>query len=178
MRRFIAALLACSVLLACEAEVEEQAAVVKVEPSVTIAGLEGIDAVLAQQRGHGVLLNFWALWCAPCVAELPHLMEVAREYEAKGGRVVLVSYDIMVPGAKREKALADVRAFAKERGIGVPIVIYEAPNYETINEHLNLPGGVPVTLAIDANGKVVDMQDGETDKARFVQLMEKALGAN
>ncbi|MEO6708687.1 MAG: TlpA disulfide reductase family protein [Planctomycetota bacterium] len=178
MRRFIAALLACTPLLACEAEVEEHAAVVKVEPSIAIAGLEGIDAVLAQQRGHGVLLNFWALWCAPCVAELPRLMEVAREYEARGGRVVLVSYDIMVPGANREKALADVSAFAKARGIDVPIVIFEAPNFDAINEHLNLPGGVPVTLAIDAKGKIVDMQDGETDRARFAQLMERALGAN
>ncbi len=144
-------------------------------PQVEIVDLSGIDAALAQRRGRGVLLNFWAIWCAPCVAELPELVETAHEYRERGGDVILVSFDLMLPNVEREAVREQVTRFAKERGIDVPILIYDAPDYETINEHFDLPGGVPVTLAFDRHGKLVDREDQQADKARFVQLMENAL---
>ena len=164
LERFALAL-ACVAPLACA----------KQPAKIEIGGLDRIEAVLAEQRGHGVLLNFWALWCAPCVAELPELMEVARESAARGGRVVLVSYDLMLPRAEREATLEAVKEFAKSRGFDVPIVIYDAPDYAAIDERFRLSGGVPVTIAFDAGGKTVDVQDGQADKARFAQMMEQAL---
>src|SRR5881628_2063133 len=47
------------------------------EPRIEVVRLEGIDTALRELRGKGVLLNFWAIWCAPCVAELPELAKVA-----------------------------------------------------------------------------------------------------
>ncbi len=121
------------------------------------------------------MLNFWAMWCAPCVAELPELMEVAKESEAQGGRVVLVSFDLIAPGVKRDGMRERVHDFAAQRGFAAPILIYDAPDFEAINAHFHLPGGVPVTLAIDATGKIVDVHNGQADKARFQQMMDKAL---
>lgn len=47
-------------------------------PNFTVS--DGTNTVnLANYRGHVVLLNFWATWCAPCVAELPSLMELHRD---------------------------------------------------------------------------------------------------
>ena len=51
------------------------------EIELEIGGLEAVEQALAAERGQACLLNFWATWCPPCVAELPDLIAVAREYE-------------------------------------------------------------------------------------------------
>jgi peroxiredoxin len=49
---------------------------------------------LSQYRGQIVVLNFWATWCAPCVEELPSLVEMQRRMKAKGVTVLAVSVDV------------------------------------------------------------------------------------
>ncbi|MCC7171976.1 MAG: TlpA family protein disulfide reductase [Planctomycetes bacterium] len=177
MRRFALAL-ALALAPACSeaSRATDAPPAAKAAPSIEVVDLAGLDAALAKHRGRGVLLNFWAIWCAPCVAELPELMEVAREFAGQGGDVVLVSYDLTVPGATLEEARRDVTEFAAKRGLDVPILIYQAPDYEAINRRYRLPGGVPVTLAIDARGEIVAVHDGQASKDEFRELMRTALG--
>jgi cytochrome c biogenesis protein CcmG/thiol:disulfide interchange protein DsbE len=49
---------------------------------------------LSQLRGQVVVLNFWATWCAPCVEEMPSLVEMQRRMKAKGVTVLAVSVDV------------------------------------------------------------------------------------
>ena len=49
---------------------------------------------LNQFRGQVVVLNFWATWCAPCVEEMPSLVEMQRRMKAKGVTVVAISMDV------------------------------------------------------------------------------------
>jgi len=49
---------------------------------------------LSQYRGQVVVLNFWATWCAPCVEELPSLVEMQRRFKGKGVTVLAVSVDV------------------------------------------------------------------------------------
>jgi cytochrome c biogenesis protein CcmG, thiol:disulfide interchange protein DsbE len=49
---------------------------------------------LTQFRGQVVVLNFWATWCAPCVEEMPSLVEMQRRMKAKGITVLAVSMDV------------------------------------------------------------------------------------
>ena len=123
-----------------------------------------------------MLLNFWATWCPPCVAELPDLIEVAHEYRERGGDVLGVSYDLMIPGIDPAKMPDKLRRFLVERELDLPTLVYDAPDYDTINERFDLPGAVPVTLAFDKSGKLVDREDGEASRARFEEMMRKALG--
>jgi thiol-disulfide isomerase/thioredoxin len=139
------------------------------------ANLASLEAALAKQHDHGVLLNFWATWCAPCVAELPGLVETAREFKGRGGELVLVSYDLMIPGVSRDDARTLVTSFVSKRKIEVPVFIYDAEGYDEINARFELPGEVPVTLAIDRHGKIVDRQEGRGDKARWAEMMQRAL---
>ena len=48
---------------------------------------------LSELHGQVVVLNFWATWCAPCVEEVPSLVEMQRRLKAKGVTVVAVSVD-------------------------------------------------------------------------------------
>jgi peroxiredoxin len=49
---------------------------------------------LSQYRGQVVVLNFWATWCAPCVEEVPSLVEMQRRLKSKGVTVLAVSVDV------------------------------------------------------------------------------------
>ena len=145
------------------------------KPTVAFVGLQELQAELAKLHGRSVLLNFWAIWCAPCVAELPAVVATAHEYENRGGSALLVSYDMMVPGATRESVRAQMEAFVAKKKIDVPVLIYDATDYDAINTRFALPGEVPVTLALDRNGKIVDRQEGSADKRRLAEMMQRAL---
>jgi thiol-disulfide isomerase/thioredoxin len=147
------------------------------QPEVRVVDLKGLDAAIAAHRGEGILLNFWAVWCEPCVAELPDLLEVGREFRARGGVVLTVSYDLMVPDVTPADALRQVREFVAARKIDVPVYIYDAPDYEAINRRFGLPGPVPMTVAIDGRGRIVDRHAGKAGRAGFTAMMRKALGA-
>jgi YD repeat-containing protein len=51
-----------------------------------------------------------------------------------------------------------------------------ARDYEAIDARFDLPGGVPVTLAYDRNGKLVGKHQGEATRAEFEALARRALG--
>jgi thiol-disulfide isomerase/thioredoxin len=153
----------------------------KSAPKVEVADLARIDAVLAQHRGHGVVLNFWATWCAPCVDELPELIEASHAFREQGGDLVLVSYD-MLKGLERAAVVRKVEQFAERRAIDAQILIYDKYSFDEVNAHfvnerrnLKMHGGVPQTLAFDRAGELVDVQDGEGDKARFEEMFRTAI---
>jgi thiol-disulfide isomerase/thioredoxin len=144
----------------------------RVEPG----GVEAVEAALDGQRGQGCLLNVWATWCPPCVAELPELIEVARAYEARGGRVLGVSHDRMFAKVEQDAVAEMVRSFLRERDLPLPTVLLDEGAVERLDERFELPGFIPVTLAFDRDGKVVDRHEGEASRERFEEMMRKALG--
>lgn len=145
------------------------------QPDVRIADLAAIEAAVAAHRGQAILVNFWAIWCEPCVAELPELAEVSREFKNRGGIVLTVSYDLMIPDATAAGVLGQVKAFLAERKLDLPVLIYDGPDYDAINQRFGLPGPVPMTIAIDRTGAVVARHPGKAGKERFAELMQQAL---
>jgi thiol-disulfide isomerase/thioredoxin len=118
---------------------------------VEIAGptVQGPEFDLRALRGKVVLVDFWATWCGPCVAELPHVREVYDRYHARGFEVVGVSLD-----HSRDK-LAE---YVKEKQIPWPQVFFDeegkrgwanplARRYEVT--------GIPEMFLVDQDGHVV-----------------------
>lgn len=55
--------------------------------------LDGQTITLEEYRGKALLIDFWAIWCPPCRAELPNLVQVYEEYHPKGFEIVSISLD-------------------------------------------------------------------------------------
>jgi thiol-disulfide isomerase/thioredoxin len=148
------------------------------QSDVRVVDLKGLEAAVAANRGKAVLVNFWAIWCEPCVAELPEFLETGREYRGRNAVVLTVSYDLMIPDVTRDEVLKKMRAFVAEHKIDAPVFIYDAPDYDAINQRFGLPGPVPATIAIDATGKIVHRHAGQATRQQFREMMRKALGSS
>ncbi len=98
-------------------------------------------------RGHPVLLNFWASWCAPCRAETPLLMRLYQVYGPRG--VSFVGVDV-------QDDAADARRFVGQYHVGYTVV---ASRDETVMTSYAILG-LPTTVFIDADGVIRDRQVG------------------
>ena len=76
-----------------------------------LQALDGGTFRLADSEARVVVVNFWATWCGPCRSEIPHLVEMNREYKARG--VEFIGLSTEDPTTSREK----VRDFARQFGI-------------------------------------------------------------
>jgi thiol-disulfide isomerase/thioredoxin len=65
-----------------------------------------LAAAIAREKGHVVLVNFWATWCVPCREEFPDLVRLEKAYRDSGLRVLGVSTDLAKDLPKIEKFLA------------------------------------------------------------------------
>lgn len=62
-------------------------------PDFTLPTVTGEEFSLASLQGHIVILDFWASWCAPCIAEMPVVKEIYAKYKDKGLKIVGISMD-------------------------------------------------------------------------------------
>lgn len=62
-------------------------------PDLKFVAPDGGDVTLGDFAGQPLLVNLWATWCTPCVAEMPTLDAAAESYAAKGLRILTVSQD-------------------------------------------------------------------------------------
>lgn len=117
-------------------------------PELDLTGLDGSPVRLADLRGHPVLVNFWASWCAPCVEEFPLIQSAADTHAADGLVVVGVVYQDSADAA---------RAFMQQRGATWSTALdpdgTAAASYEII--------GPPESFFIDANGIIAGRQIGQ-----------------
>lgn len=79
-------------------------------PTVELHAVDrkGFDALVAEQRGKVVLVDFWATWCGPCLKQLPHTAELATKHADDGLVVVTVSVDEPEDAAKAAKRVAEL----------------------------------------------------------------------
>jgi thiol-disulfide isomerase/thioredoxin len=111
---------------------------------IAFTGVNGEKANLADMKGKVVLVDFWATWCGPCVAELPNVLKAYEAYHAKGFEVIGISLD--EDKGKLERFLKDKKMpwpqeFSGE-GWGAPL----AKKYG-INS-------IPATFLIGKDGKI------------------------
>ncbi len=107
---------------------------------VEIIDKDGQPLTLADYKGSPLLLNFWATWCPPCVAELPALERAAAPLSMQSVKVLLVSVDR--GGAKQAVP------FLKRYGVSSPELAFDAKG--NLSSHLALKG-LPTTILLSAD---------------------------
>lgn len=118
-------------------------------PPVVFQDPTGKRVTLADYAGHALVVNLWATWCGPCVAELPSFAAIAPRLRAAHVLVLPISIDI--GGA------ADVRPFYASHGIRTLPVLLD-PNGD--NMAVLGTNSIPYSIVINAAGKMVGTMDG------------------
>lgn len=131
----------------------------RVAPDLKLKDLQGRAQRLSALRGHIVVVNFWATWCAPCQEELPRLSKLADEWAGKDVRFVAVSIDDRKDQAKIAPMLERLHAVPKAN-----FEIWIGSNSDTLAS-FGLGDIVPGTAVIGRDGKIVARIMGEAKDA-------------
>ncbi len=134
-------------------------------PDITWTLKDGTAQTIADYAGKGVVLNLWATWCVPCVAEMPALDSLAAAV-ARAGVVVL-------PLSSDRGGVAAVERFYGQRGVkNLPVVL----DPQGAAARALGARGIPTTVLIDAHGKERGRLEGGADWASEQSIaMVKAL---
>jgi len=120
-------------------------------PSVAFSDANGKRHTLAEFKGHYVLLNLWAPWCAPCVQELPSMLKLQA---AMGGKLIVVPVDV-----GRNEAI-EAAQFLKSHGVGaLPVFL----DNDIALVRAMKAYGLPLTVLIGPDGKEVGRAAGGGD---------------
>jgi len=111
-----------------------------VEP-FTVTDLDGRTLSSADWKGKVVLVNFWATWCPPCLAEIPDLIALQNKYRDR----------LVVVGVSEDEISTDqVKRFAADRKINYPIVM---TNPELQKRFTGITA-LPTTFVLDPDGQI------------------------
>ncbi len=148
----------------------EASAPEKANVSVDLISVEQVKALRKNTGGKFVVLNFWATWCAPCVAEFPELQRLLQMYRKRPFDVVTVS--INVPD---EKNL--VLNFLKEQHAITKNLLF---NFNDPAEGVaafgsDWSGGVPFTVLLSPEGEILYRTQGAINPLELRRAILKAL---
>jgi thiol-disulfide isomerase/thioredoxin len=137
------------------------APVPKADYSLQLRTLDGQVVSLAQLRGKVIVLNLWATWCPPCVAEMPGLQTLHEKTQSDNIALVLLSMD---------ENPAKVRRFIARRGFTMPIYTTESDLPAVFNTE-----SIPTTFLIAPNGDIVDRHEGlgDYDNPQMLRFLQR-----
>ena len=155
--------------LACAAG---PAAASEQKPELSVTTLAGEEFDLASQRGHVVLVHFWATWCPPCLKEMPALEAFYERYRARGVEVIALSED-------RTRDMVDVHRMMRDMKMSYPVAMAHTASRNSFGN----PSALPVTLVVDSTGvlraELRPQSEPVTEEAlgRIVEPLLSTIGA-
>jgi thiol-disulfide isomerase/thioredoxin len=108
--------------------------------------LDGQKTKLADYSGKVLVVDLWATWCGPCRQEIPHLVQIAKDYKSKGVEVIGLTNE------DPEMYAETVKKFAEDFNINYPIGWADGPMQIGLTRGR---GAIPQTYIIGRDGKVI-----------------------
>lgn len=132
-------------------------------PDISLKDLKGKTVKIEDFKGKVLLLNFWATWCAPCLAEIPELIKWQKEYENQGLQIIGITY----PPTNQKK----VRSFARRQKINYPILFGSKKTRELFDSEETMP----LTVIIDREGNIKELIEGVIFTEEFDEKIKPLL---
>jgi thiol-disulfide isomerase/thioredoxin len=145
-----------------------QSAAGKYKPSPIISPLE-LEQKMAKQKGRAFVLQFWATWCTPCLAELPVMQKFAHDMKSKGLDVLPISLDDPVEAA----AWRVGRVLHERTGGQVKSAILKVSDTQAFLHSIDArwDGVIPAMFIFDRNGLLRRAHVGEADRTTLDRLV-------
>lgn len=136
--------------------------------------LDGYKNVIGKYRSKGIMVSFWATWCAPCRSEYPMIVSLAKEYEHQGLAVVGIDLD-------GDGDLEPVRRFLGDNRPGFPnyrvkFGVDADAFYQGVNPAWR--GAMPQTVFYGRDGHLARFFVGSKGKDAYVQAIRLILLAS
>ncbi len=123
----------------------------KEAPDFELVSFDNKSINLSKMRGKAILLDFWEVWCGPCLESMPKVQKLYDTYKDEGLLVYGITNEI--------KQLQPSKLLVKNRGINFPMLI----GNEQLKKDYKL-SAVPLYILIDKNGKVIFISEGYSDE--------------
>ena len=109
------------------------------------------------------VVNFWATWCKPCIAEIPHFQKLVKQYEKEGVDLLLVSLDMA------ENYPGELKRFAERFKFTAPIVFLDETNADIFCPKVdeNWSGAIPASLFINHKTGYRKFIEAEISEQKF-----------
>ena len=156
MKIFIPLALLAAVAIASPAQ-----AAMPAKPALQVTTLDGKPYDLAAQRGHWVVVNYWATWCVPCIQEMPDISQFVAS--RKDVSAIGLAYD--------DSDLADIKAFVAKHPVSYPIAQVTLDNPP---KDFDEPRGLPTTYLIAPDGTVAKRFVGPISAAALKAAIDDA----
>jgi thiol-disulfide isomerase/thioredoxin len=140
----------------------------KAAPAFTLVNLDGKKVSLSDFKGHPVLVNFWATWCAPCKVEMPWFEEFNKRYGAQGLVILGLADDV---DSGKDKIAKE----AKKTGVTYPILLTDGKVQKSYS-----PAGMdylPMSFYVDRNGIIVEETAGLGGKDEIEAHIKKTIAS-
>lgn len=125
--------------------------------------LDGKTLQLSNYKGKPLILNFWASWCPPCVKEMPDIDRFHQDMKGHGWQVLGLAIDGPTP----------VREFLAKVPVHIDIGLAGFGGTELAQALGNTAGGLPFTVVISADGRIVQRKLGGTHYDELMQWAQR-----
>ena len=127
---------------------------------------EGIKKLLKNDSGKLLLINVWATWCGPCVAEIPDFLTIHQMYRHRDFEFVTISAD---KPDKKQKALTTLQKLHS----ATRNYIFDSEDVYKLIELIDpkWQGALPYTLLVEPNGKIVYQKQGAINPLEIKRLI-------
>ncbi|MFJ6210813.1 redoxin domain-containing protein [Lysinibacillus sp. NPDC092081] len=120
-------------------------------PDFTLTSLDGKDVTLSELRGKKVVLNFWATFCPPCKAEMPHMQNYYEQYAKKDNvEIIAVNLTQAERDVTDDAKVDSVMTFRDSFNLTFPILLDQKNSAGSAYQILT----IPTTYFIDSNGYI------------------------